>query len=519
MTHIRRFGGNTTPTVFDQFCGAGGSSAGARRRGLRVMYAVNHWALAVESHSANFPDTFHDCADVSKIDPARYGRTDVLITSPECTRHSLASGKKQVTQCDLFGDVQFDLAAERSRATAWDVVRFAETHQYNAIIVENVPQFRKWLLFPEWLRALQKLGYEWQVVYINAMFAHQTPSDEFDIGDFVPQSRDRMFIVLWKKGLPKPNLDFRPQAFCTRCGKDVNAVQSWKKSGPRWGAYGERRQYVYRCPTCSSAVTPYHYAAANIIDWARPMQRIGDRKHPLKPMTMQRIQAGLDKFWGAFTINTSFTQGGDRARHVADPLYTQDTRQSQGVVLVPAIVSMRDTNRDYYQTLPVTSALPTQVATTIQQWLLAAPANTSDHGASFHVSGSTGLLAAPFIAQLRNHSTAIGIDEPLGTITAGGQHHALVLPYYSNALPHTVGDTLRTVTATDRFGLLITSTPPAVDDCLFRMLTPNECKLAQSFPPDYVILGTNRDQVRQIGNANPPVLMDAILERVAPIVQ
>jgi site-specific DNA-cytosine methylase len=34
-----------------------------------------------------------------------------------------------------------------------------------------------------------------------------------------------------------------------------------------------------------------------------------------------------------------------------------------------------------------------------------------------------------------------------------------------------------------------------------------------------VILGTNRDQVRQIGNANPPVLMDAILERVAPIVQ
>jgi DNA (cytosine-5)-methyltransferase 1 len=94
-----------------------------------------------------------------------------------------------------------------------------------------------------------------------------------------------------------------------------------------------------------------------------------------------------------------------------------------------------------------------------------------------------------------------------------------VLPYYSNALPHTVGDTLRTVTATDRFGLLITSTPPAVDDCLFRMLTPGECKLAQSFPPDYVILGTNRDQVRQIGNANPPVLMDAILERVAPIVQ
>jgi len=93
MPHVRQFGGNISPTVFDQFCGAGGSSAGARRRGLTVMYAVNHWNLAVQSHSENFPDTFHDCADVSKVDPARYGRTDVLITSPECTNHSPASGK------------------------------------------------------------------------------------------------------------------------------------------------------------------------------------------------------------------------------------------------------------------------------------------------------------------------------------------------------------------------------------------------------------------------------------------
>lgn len=36
------------------------------------------------------------------------------------------------------------------------------------------------------------------------------------------------------------------------------------------------------------------------------------------------------------------------------------------------------------------------------------------------------------------------------------------------------------------------------------MLTAGECKLAQSFPADYVILGNQRDQVRQIGNANPP---------------
>ena len=571
MTHIRQFGGNITPTVFDQFCGAGGSSAGARRRGLTVMYAVNHWNLAVQSHSENFPDTFHDCADVSKVDPARYGRTDVLITSPECTNHSLASGKKRESQADLFGNVQFDPAAERSRATAWDVVRFAEVHRHNAIIVENVVDFRKWRLFPEWLRALQKLGYDWQVVYINAMFAHMRPSAGLAIGDFVPQSRDRMFIVLWRKGLPKPDLDFRPLAPCQHCGKEVEAVQSWKKPGNRWGRWGERGQYVYRCPACANVVTPYYYAAANVINWDLPLQRIGDRQRPLKPRTMERIQAGLDKFWEAFTVDLSHTHGSDpRVRHVGSAIHTQTSAQTMGLVVnpflvytdhgdnshpareitrelpaqtarqnlgvvVPAIVSMRDANRSHYQVQPVEGPLPTQVAAGIQQWMLAAPAivtmrnvdganhfktASADQPLSTQVTAiQHGLLAVPFLAQLRNNQTAIGIDAPLGTVTAGGIHHALVMSYYSNNVPQSVDRALPTVTTVDRHSLVISPEPPALDDCLFRMLTAAECKLAQSFPQAYVILGNQRDQVRQIGNANPPVLMDALLERVAPIVQ
>ena len=119
----------------------------------------------------------------------------------------------------------------------------------------------------------------------------------------------------------------------------------------------------------------------------------------------------------------------------------------------------------------------------------------------------------------RNNQTAIGIDAPLGTVTAGGIHHALVMSYYSNNVPQGVDHALPTVTTVDRHSLAISPEPPALDDCLFRMLTAGERKLAQSFPRDYVILGNQRDQVRQIGNANPPVLMDALLERVAPIVQ
>ncbi len=75
-------------TVTDQFCGAGGSSLGATAAGAQVVLAMNHWKLAVETHNTNFPDTLHDCTDISACDPRRYPRTDILITSPECTNHS-----------------------------------------------------------------------------------------------------------------------------------------------------------------------------------------------------------------------------------------------------------------------------------------------------------------------------------------------------------------------------------------------------------------------------------------------
>jgi DNA (cytosine-5)-methyltransferase 1 len=83
-------------TVTDQFCGAGGSSLGAAWAGAEIKLALNHWKLAVETHNTNFPQTDHDCTDVSACDPRRYPSTDILITSPECTNHSLAKGKMRL---------------------------------------------------------------------------------------------------------------------------------------------------------------------------------------------------------------------------------------------------------------------------------------------------------------------------------------------------------------------------------------------------------------------------------------
>lgn len=80
----------TTFRVHDQFCGAGGSSLGIRNLsqkyggGIEVSLAMNHWRLAVETHSTNFPETDHDCADISQRIRDVTG-ADMMITSPECT--------------------------------------------------------------------------------------------------------------------------------------------------------------------------------------------------------------------------------------------------------------------------------------------------------------------------------------------------------------------------------------------------------------------------------------------------
>src|SRR5689334_9579080 len=111
-------------TFTDLFCGAGGSSLGARSVGLSLRLAMNHWRVAIETHNTNFPAADHVCADVSATDPRRYPRTTVLLASPECTNHSRARGKRQPSpQLELLSNGHPDPAAERSRATMWDVPR------------------------------------------------------------------------------------------------------------------------------------------------------------------------------------------------------------------------------------------------------------------------------------------------------------------------------------------------------------------------------------------------------------
>lgn len=77
--------------AIDLFCGAGGTSTGlanaceAAGLGLDLL-AINHWDVAIATHSANHPGLRHLCESLDNVDPRQVvtGRVDLLMASPEC---------------------------------------------------------------------------------------------------------------------------------------------------------------------------------------------------------------------------------------------------------------------------------------------------------------------------------------------------------------------------------------------------------------------------------------------------
>jgi DNA (cytosine-5)-methyltransferase 1 len=77
-----------------------------------------------------------------------------------------------------------------------------------------------------------------------------------------------------------------------------------------------------------------------------------------------------------------------------------------------------------------------------------------------------------------------------------------------------------TLSTRDRFAVLRPTTATSLDplDCTFRMLEPTEIQAGMAFPPDYQILGSRRERVRQAGNAvTPPAARDLIAALVHAI--
>jgi DNA (cytosine-5)-methyltransferase 1 len=158
--------------AIDLFAGAGGFSTGAKMAGIEVAWAANHWPAAVEIHARNHPGAAHACQDLQQANWMDVPAHDLLLASPCCQGHSKARGKAN-------GNPQHDA----SRSTAWAVVSAAEHHRPAFAVIENVPEFTLWTLYPAWCAAMDALGYALTPMIVDAA----------DHG--APQHRERLFIA------------------------------------------------------------------------------------------------------------------------------------------------------------------------------------------------------------------------------------------------------------------------------------------------------------------------------------
>ena len=135
--------------------------------------------------------------------------------------------------------------------------------------------------------------------------------------------------------------------------------------------------------------------------------------------------------------------------------------------------------------------------------------------------------AACFITKYYKTGIGQSLAEPCHTITTSAGHFGLVsaflIKYYGTGGGQGLNEPLATITTKDRFALVNTiveydGQKYIIADVFLRMLKPEELKLMQGFPEDYIIAVDEHghsipktDQVKRIGNSVVPTMAEALV--------
>jgi len=275
----------------DLFCGAGGTSSGlvaaARELGLEVeLIAINHWPVAIATHSANYPWARHICARIEEVRPRDLvpgGRLHLLVASPECTFHSVARGGRPIE--------------DQKRVPAWGVIQWVQELFVDSVVIENVPEFKRWGPLGANGKPLKRRAGETYEAFLQALRSLDYRVEEkvlccADYGDAT--TRRRLFIVATRKGVP-----------------------SWPLP-----SHGPREKITLQSSLFPECLKPWR-PAREIIDWELKGKNVFGRKKPLAEKTMRRIAAGMKKINGLdiepFLV---MLYGTNKTRSVDQPLRT-----------------------------------------------------------------------------------------------------------------------------------------------------------------------------------------------------
>lgn len=501
----------------DLFCGAGGTSTGVNTARLHdepcaeVIACVNHDEKAIASHAANHPGALHFTEDirtlelsplVCHVEKCRSRNPEALVAlwaSLECTNFSKAKGG-QPRDAD-------------SRTLAEHLFRYIEAIDPDYIQIENVEEFMSWGALDEngrpkskdrgrsyvrWINKVKRYGYNYEYRIMNAA----------DYGAYT--SRKRFFGIFAKHGLP---IVFPKQTHSRKAEQTLfDNLQQWKP-------------------------------VREVLDLEDEGNSIFDRRKPLAEKTLERIYEGLIKYVAggrdAFMVkyNSMSTRGKYLPPSLDDPCPTVATQGRLALAKV-SFLSKQFSGDPKSKNIPVDG--PAGTITTVDHHAFVSVYYGNGFNKSCDSPAPTlttkdkmSLVQVHFLDMQYGNGTPASVDSAAGTVTTNPKHHLvtvrrhfLVNPQFNSA-GSSVDDPCFTLIArmdkrppsfvtvehgSVKVEIYDTDSPMTVkikqfmqlyniDDIYMRMLKIPELLLIQGFPEDYVLVGTQADQKKFIGNA------------------
>lgn len=548
----RRAGdGMTKVEAVDLFCGAGGMSSGlkaaAAELGFEVsLTGINHWDVAIATHSINHPDAKHLCTGIDQADPREVvpgGYLKLLVAAPECIHFSTARGGKPMS--------------DQSRSSAMDILRWARELTIDNILIENVQEFRTWGPLHKCTCGLDQIadGVQSEIEKLEATLDLTKPPEKRRLSPEEEKQALDKIDELKKQLRHKPGFEcHRPVKrlkgiFFHRFVRGLQALGytvAWRiLNAAHYGDATTRKRFFLQAKRTGKPITwpePSHQpremlkanhpdlglvtkakpfrTAREIIDWSIPGKSIFGRRKPLAANTIARIMAGLNKYSGLpFVISVGGPKAGPFS--VEDPLNTVLTRDHMALAQ-PFLVILRN----HYDAKSVDEPVPALAANGNHVGLCepfivpnfgeregqSPRTHSVDEPVPAVTGHGAGCLVQPFVMALEHggevhDGRTRGVDSPLPTVTAKGQF-GLVLPgltpfvigQQSQAQPRDVDQPIPTVAAAGAISLVEPKLEPfvvgvggpsgkgrpqSVDDPLHTILAENHTGVCSPYLVNY----------------------------------
>ena len=530
--------------VIDLFCGAGGLSEGveeARLNGNRcakVVCCVNHDKNAILSHDANIPDALHFIEDIRTLELSPintiverirelYPDSMIMLhASLECTNFSKAKGG-QPRDAD-------------SRTLAEHLFRYIDVIAPDYIQIENVEEFMSWgdmdengkpismdkgRLYQKWVRNVKKYGYNFEHRILNAA----------DFGAYT--TRKRFFGIFAKKNLP---IVFPEPTHCKGGRQDMfSRLEKWKPVKDVLDFSDEGTTIFREKPLAEKTLERIYNGLIKFVAGGKDaflvkynsMNRTGKYNAPGidEPCPVVTTQNRLGVAQVCFLSKQFSGHPESKNVSVEEPAGTITCRDHHAFV-----------SAHYGNGFNRSVNEPSATVTTKDRLSLVTPRFIANEysGGGQHTSidnicpailtnpKQKLITCKPWIMNTSFSNIGSNIEEPAQTITANRKWHYLMNPQFNSAGGSVDNPCFTLIARMDKMPPYLVATESGqiaieiydndspmtvkikefmalygIVDIKMRMLRIPELKRIMGFPEDYVLVGTQADQKKFIGNA------------------